>query len=135
MKIKIPNYKEFFKFLSEINYDFIIDVNNLLFIKDSFNKLDLLYRSNSIKFLYICSESNINKLDINYIKKYHNIYIAPSYVDDDLYIINAYLYKINSNIEYSNIEYSNIYIITNDLYRDHINKYKLENTLRLIKIN
>jgi len=130
MKIKIPNYKEFFKFLSEINYDFIIDVNNLLFIKDSFNKLDLLYRSNSIKFLYICSESNINKLDINYIKKHHNIYIAPSYVDDDLYIINAYLYKINSNIEYSNI-----YIITNDLYRDHINKYKLKNTLRLIKIN
>ena len=103
-------------FLSEINYDYIIDIGNLLFIKDSFNNLNKL-NSNSndklnsnnklnsnIKFLYICSESNINKLDI---KKYHNIYITPSYVDDDLYIINAYLYII--------------LIVTNDLHRDHIN--------------
>jgi hypothetical protein len=124
MKIKISNYKEFFKFLSEIKYDYIIDVSNLLYIKDSFNKLKS-FEFNSNKFLYICSESNINKLDNNYlkyIKEHHNIYITPAYLDDDLYILNAYLFKINSNVQ----------IITNDLYRDHINKYKLN--LKLIKL-
>jgi hypothetical protein len=33
-------------FLSEINYDYIIDIGNLLFIKDSFNNLNKL-NSNS----------------------------------------------------------------------------------------
>lgn len=134
MKIKIPNYKDFFTFLSEIKYDFIIDVGNLLFIKDSFNKLNSLNELNSLNsFLYICSESNIKKLDstyLKYIKENHNIYITPSYIDDDLYILNAYLFKLNSNKDL------NIKIITNDLYRDHINKYKLNSiNLNLIKIS
>lgn len=108
----IRNYDKFINFLSDKDYDIIIDAGNVIHSGyiSIYKLLDILILK-GYKPLVISHISH--KL-----KGYPLIYETPKGINDDLYILTCFYYKCAEPL-----------ILTNDKYGDHISKYKLSGNL------
>lgn len=118
-KINGKILEDFYHHIKNTNYQYIVDGGNVLHYGGKITKQNI----NNLKQI-INMHDGLVILHTRHIKRYPELlpllnrssyYLTPYQYDDDLFIILAFLHH-------------NSWIISNDRYRDHLFKYKENNT-------
>lgn len=117
INFKKTELQEFNNYLSTINYEYILDGCNIILHTGKILKKNIqnLYRiARSVNSIIIIHKRHIKKhpeIKIELDKLKIKYYLTPFNINDDLFIILAFIHNPKA------------YIISNDKYRDHIFNY------------